>query len=76
MDPDCLSKAKDCGAQTSGPSLGNPGLSVQCCLEIAGLLSQLEQSPAESSWEIRSAAVYLGVTVLPSTVWTYSSGVF
>lgn len=46
MDPACLSRAKGCGAQISDPSLGNPGLSVHCCLEIVGLLSQLEQSPA------------------------------
>lgn len=76
MDPACLSRAKDCGAQISDLSLGNPGLSVHCCLEIVGLLSQLEQSPAESSWEISPAAVYLGVTALPSTVWMHSSGVF
>lgn len=46
MGPACLSRARDCGAPTSDPSLGNPALSVRCWLEIVGLLSQLEQSPA------------------------------
>jgi len=46
MDSARLFSAKDCGAQISDPSLRNPGLSVQRCLEIVELVSQLERSPA------------------------------
>lgn len=46
MDSACLFSAKDCGAQISDLSLRNPGLPMQCCLEIVELVSELEQSPA------------------------------
>lgn len=46
MGPACLSRAKGCGAPTSDLSLGNPALSLHCWLEVLGLLSQLQQSPA------------------------------